>query len=30
MLKATNEEQGTIAGIATLSQNLDKEHPNGL
>jgi len=29
MLKATNEERGTVAGIATLSQNLDEEHPDG-
>ena len=26
MLKATNEEWGTIAGLATLSQALEEEH----
>jgi hypothetical protein len=30
MLKATNEEQGTIAGLAALSQDLDGEHPDGI
>ena len=30
LLKATNEERGTVAGLATLSQTLDKEHPDGM
>jgi len=30
MLKATNEERGTVAGLATLSQALDEEHLDGM
>ena len=26
MLKATNEERGTVAGLAALSQDLEEEH----
>jgi hypothetical protein len=29
MLKATNEERGTIAGLAMLSQALEEEHADG-
>jgi hypothetical protein len=29
MLKATNEERGTVAGLATLSQALEEEHADG-
>jgi hypothetical protein len=29
MLKATNEERGTIAGLAALSQALEEEHEDG-
>ena len=30
MLKATNEERGTVTGLAALSQALDDEHPDGM
>jgi hypothetical protein len=30
MLKATNEECGTVAGLAALSQALDEEHLDGM
>ena len=30
MLKATNEERGTVAGLAALSQDLDDEHADGM
>jgi hypothetical protein len=29
MLKATNEERGTVAGLAALSQALEEEHEDG-
>ena len=29
MIKVTDEERGTIAGLATLPQTLNKEHPDG-
>jgi hypothetical protein len=29
MLKATNKERGTIAGLAKLSQALEEEHADG-
>ena len=29
MIKATNEERGTVAGLAALSQELDDEHVDG-
>jgi len=29
MLRATNEERGTVAGLAALSQALDDEHVDG-
>lgn len=29
MLRATNEERGTVAGLAALSQALDDEHADG-
>jgi hypothetical protein len=29
MLRATNEERGTVAGLAALAQALDEEHPDG-
>lgn len=29
MLKSTHEERGTVAGLATLSHELDEEHPDG-
>ena len=30
MLKATNEERGTVAGLAALSQDLNDEHADGM
>jgi hypothetical protein len=30
MLKATNEERGTVAGLTTLSQALKEEHLEGM
>lgn len=30
MLKTTNEERGTVAGLATLSQDLDDLDANGM
>jgi hypothetical protein len=30
MIKATNEERGTMAGLAVLSQDLDDEHADGM
>jgi len=30
MLKAMNEERGTVAGLAALSQALDDEHADGM
>ena len=29
MLRATNEERGTVAGLVSLLQDLDKEFPDG-
>ena len=30
MIKATNEERGTMASLAALSQDLDNEHADGM
>jgi hypothetical protein len=30
MLRATNDERGTVAGLVALSQALDDEHADGM